>query len=98
VSLTVWAISGGLFLSGALLLCLRRQLVAMAAGLELMLNAANVALVYGAGRHGDAEGLAIAFLVVAVAAAEVVVGLSLILALVRRDLPAEGEGLRELAG
>ena len=98
MSAAVWAASGGLFLIGALLLCLRRQLVAMLIGLELVLNAANLALAWSACRRGDAEGLAMAFLVIAVAAAEAVVGISLILALARRDLPADSESIRELAG
>lgn len=93
----VWAISGSLFILGAAFLVLRRQLIAMVIGLELMINAANLNIVYYAARRGDAAGLAVAFLVIAAAAAEAVVGLSLILALLRSDEAAETDRLQELA-
>jgi NADH-quinone oxidoreductase subunit K len=77
---------------------LRRQLLAMILGIELMINAANLALVYYAIRYQDARALAVALLVVAMAAAEVVVGVSLILALNRRNGITETEEARTLAG
>lgn len=92
----VWAFSGALFLLGAAFLVLRRQLIAMVIGVELMINAANLAIVCHALRREDAAGLAVAFLVIAAAAAEAVVGLSLILALLRADEAAESDRLREL--
>lgn len=94
----VWSVCLLLFLSGLACLVLRRQLLAMILGLELMINSANVGLVYVASRRGDPEGLAVALLVIALAAAEAVVGLSLMLSLRLQDGSSDTEQLRELAG
>lgn len=94
----VWATSGAMLLAGAACLVVRRQLLAMVLGVELMINAANVNFVYYAAQWNDPAGLAIALLVVAMAAAEVVVGFSLILALNRRGVAADTGEIRELAG
>ena len=94
-----WASASTLFAVGAGFLVLRRHLVAMVIGVELMVNAANILLVFHAARRGDAAGLAAALLVLAAAAAEVVVGLTLILAVRRGESEAPESGnLRELAG
>jgi NADH-quinone oxidoreductase subunit K len=52
-------------------------------GVELMLNAANLAFVTFARMHGTLEGQAIALFVMVVAAAEVVVGLAIIMSIFR---------------
>ncbi|MDE2293625.1 MAG: NADH-quinone oxidoreductase subunit NuoK [Elusimicrobia bacterium] len=97
--LVVWAVSSSLFCAGAAFLVLRRQLVALVIGVELMVNAANILIVFHAARLGDPQGLAVAFLALAAAAAEVVVGLALILALRHDELEApETSHLEELAG
>lgn len=94
-----WGAASAVFAAGAGFLVLRRQLVAMVIGVELMVNAANILLVYHAARRGDAEGLAAALLVLAAAAAEVVVGLTLILAVRRGESESPETGhLKELAG
>ncbi|MEK9810169.1 MAG: NADH-quinone oxidoreductase subunit NuoK, partial [Candidatus Nanopelagicales bacterium] len=51
--------------------------------IELMLNSANLAFVAFARMHGNLDGQVIAFFVMVVAAAEVVVGLAIIVALYR---------------
>ena len=94
----LWATSGSLFILGAAFLVLRRQLIAMIIGLELMINAANLNIVFYAAHRGDAAGLAVAMLVIAAAAAEAVVGLSLILALLRERESAETDSLTDLSG
>lgn len=94
----LYALSCGLFVLGIAFLVLRRQLVAMVIGLELMINAANVVIVSAALAQGDPEGLAVALLVIAAAAAEVVVGLSLILALSREGVEPETSELEMLQG
>ena len=94
----VWAAAAGLFASGAAFLVLRRQLVAMVIGVELMVNGANLLIVYHAARRGDPAGYAAALLILAAAAAEVVVGLSLILALRQSGETAETGDIRSLAG
>lgn len=93
----LWSVSGLLFLLGAFCMAVRRHLLAMVLGLELMVNAANLLLVQAAVRRGDPGGLAVALLVIAAAAAEVVVGFSLILAL-GREGAVETQELRDLAG
>lgn len=97
-SLLAGVFCAGIFLAGFACLVLRRQLLVMLMGLELMLNAANLALVWGAARLQDPAGLSLALLLLAVAAAEAVVGLSLILALHRQDASSSSEDLRRLAG
>lgn len=94
----VWAVTGALFALGLAMTVLRRQLLAMLLGLELMLAAVNLAIVRHAGLFDDAQALAAVVLVLAVAAAEAVVGLSLILRLRRTGRAAEAGALTELAG
>ena len=94
----VWVVSIGLFVLGLAALILRRQLLAMVLGLELMINAANLNLVYHASASGDPAGLAAAALVLAIAAAEIVVGLCLVLLLYRRSGDGDTASLRELCG
>ncbi|MBI4425899.1 MAG: NADH-quinone oxidoreductase subunit NuoK [Elusimicrobia bacterium] len=92
-----WLVSAALLLCGLAALVLRRQLLAMLLGLELMVNAANLNFVFFGRERGDPAGWAAAILVIAVAAAEVVVGLSLIIAL-SRSSEADTESIRELQG
>lgn len=94
----VWAVTGALFSLGLAACVLRRQLLAMLLGLELMIAAANVALVYHAGQFSDVEALAAVAVILAVAAAEAVVGLSLILRIHRMGGGLDGGALSELRG
>ncbi len=94
----VWGVCGLLFASGLSMVVLRRQLLAMLLGLELMISAVNISLVYYAGLFSDAEALAAVLLIIAVAAAEAVVGLSLILRVSATGSPADSGALRELRG
>ncbi|MBI5245984.1 MAG: NADH-quinone oxidoreductase subunit NuoK [Elusimicrobia bacterium] len=94
----VWATTGSLFAIGLAVVTFRRQLLAMLLGLELMLAAVNVALVHHAGLFDDAEALAVVALVIAVAAAEAVVGLALILRVRRSGRGADASVLTELRG
>ena len=94
----VWTIAAALFAAGLAMTVLRRQLLAMLLGLELMLAAVNVALVHHAGLHSDSQALAAVALFIAVAAAEAVVGLSLVLAAHRLGKGLDAGELRELRG
>lgn len=94
----VWGTTGALFCLGLAIVVVRRQLLAMLLGLELMLAAVNVSLVHHAGLFNDAEALAVVALVIAVAAAEAVVGLSLILRVRRGGRGADAAVLTELRG
>jgi len=76
----------------------RRNPLAILLCLELMLNAANLALVAFARAHGNQDGQIFALIVMVVAACEVAIGLGLIVALFRRRLPIDVDELRELQG
>ena len=60
---------------------LRRDVIIELMGVELMLNSANLALVTFSRLHGNLDGQVFAFFVMVVAAAEVVVGLSIIVSI-----------------
>jgi NADH-quinone oxidoreductase subunit K len=72
-----------LFSIGATTVLVRRNAIVVFMGVELMLNAANLAFVTFARLRGDLSGQVIAFFVMVVAAAEVVVGLAIIVAIFR---------------
>lgn len=72
-----------LFAIGATTVLVRRNAIVMFMGIELMLNAANLAFVTFARAQGDLSGQVIAFFVMVVAAAEVVVGLAIIVSIFR---------------
>ena len=74
-------VSGALFASGLLGVIVRRNLLIIYMSLELMLNAANVALVAMSRFNGNLDGQVMVFFIITVAAAEVSVGLALIVAL-----------------
>jgi NADH-quinone oxidoreductase subunit K len=91
-------ISACLFSTGALGVLLRRSPLIVLLSLELMLNAANLALIAFARQHGDGAGQIFALAVMAVAASEVVVGLGLIVAMARRNLALDVDKLKTLRG
>ena len=72
-----------LFSIGATTVLVRRNAIVVFMGVELMLNAANLLLVTFARARGDLEGQVLAFFVMVVAAAEVVVGLAIIVSIFR---------------
>ena len=76
----------------------RRNPLVILLCLELMLNAANLALVAFARMHGNEDGQVFALIVMVVAACEVAVGLGLIVAIFRRRLPIDVDEMRELQG
>ncbi|WP_084101513.1 NADH-quinone oxidoreductase subunit NuoK [Demequina sp. NBRC 110051] len=87
-----------LFSIGSAAVLLRRNAIVAFMGVELMLNSANLALVAFSRIHGELNGQIMAFFVMVVAAAEVVVGLAIIIAVFRArqsislDEPAELKG------
>ena len=72
-----------LFSIGALGVLVRRNAIVVFMGVELMLNSANLVFVTFARMHGNLDGQALALFVMVVAAAEVVVGLAIIMAIFR---------------
>ncbi|HWH68291.1 MAG TPA: NADH-quinone oxidoreductase subunit NuoK [Candidatus Sulfotelmatobacter sp.] len=85
-----------LFCLGLLGVIVRRNLLVMYMGLELMLNAANLALVAFSRFTNNLDGQVFVFFVITVAAAEVAVGLALIVALYRKRQTAHVEDLTTL--
>lgn len=72
-----------LFVIGGATVLTRRNAIIVFMGVELMLNAANLVFVTFARMHGTLDGQVIALFVMVVAAAEVVVGLAIIMAIFR---------------
>jgi NADH-quinone oxidoreductase subunit K len=80
----VLVLSGLLFLLGIICAVARRNLIMILLGVEIMLNAATIAFVGAALRWHDMEGQVFVLFIFAVAAAEVSVGLALIIGVYRR--------------
>lgn len=72
-----------LFVIGGAVVLTRRNAIIVFMGVELMLNAANLVFVTFARMHGSLDGQVLALFVMVVAAAEVVVGLAIIMAIFR---------------
>ena len=77
------ALSAILFAIGALGALTRRNLIAILMSIELMLNAVNLALIAFSRQWGDHAGQLFVVMVIVVAAAEVAVGLGIVIALFR---------------
>jgi NADH:ubiquinone oxidoreductase subunit K len=91
-------VSALVFSVGAIGVLTRRNPLVILLCLELMLNAANIALIAFARMWGNAEGQIFAVIVMVVAACEVCIGLGLVVALFRRRLPIDVDEIRELHG
>ena len=87
-----------LFSIGASGLLVRRNPLIMFMCIELMLNAANLTFVALATKLGDINGQTAVFFVMVVAAAEVVVGLGILVSILRRRPGATADDLAELKG
>jgi NADH-quinone oxidoreductase subunit K len=87
-----------LFSSGLMGLMLRRNIIFMLMSLEVMLNAAALAFVAAGARWGQADGQIIFLLILSVAAAEVAVGLGLVLQIQRRFKTLDMDQARRLRG
>jgi len=87
-----------LFGIGATGLMIRRNPLVMFMCIELMLNAVNLTFVALATRFSDIDGQTAVFFVMVVAAAEVVVGLGIIISILRRRPGATVDDLAELKG
>jgi NADH-quinone oxidoreductase subunit K len=87
-----------LFTIGAVGLLLRRNVLVMFMCVELMLNAANLTFVTYSRALDDVGGQVIVFFTLVVAAAEVAVGLAIIVAIFRRRRGATADDVRLLKG
>jgi NADH:ubiquinone oxidoreductase subunit K len=87
-----------LFGIGSLGVMLRRSPLIVLLSLEIMLNGANLALIAFARQLGNLDGQIFALAVMAVAAAEVAIGLGLIVAMARRDMALDVDQASVLRG
>src|SRR6188472_3993033 len=92
------AVSALVFAIGSAGVLTRRNPLVILLCLELMLNAANIALIAFARMWGNGDGQIFAIIVMVVAACEVCIGLGLVVAIYRRRLPIDVDELRELHG
>ena len=92
------ALSAILFTIGALGVLIRRNALIIFMSVELMLNAANLAFVAFANTYGQFTGQIIVFFVIAVAAAEVAVGLALIVAIFKSKRSIDVDQMSSLKG
>ncbi len=74
-------VAGGLFLLGMIGLMVRRNIVFVLMSIEIMLNATGLAFVAAGAKWGQPDGQVMVFLILAMAATEVAVGLALVLLL-----------------
>ncbi len=91
-------LSAVLFIMGVLGVLVRRNAIMIFMSVELMLNAANLALVAFARQWGNAGGQLTVFFVITIAAAEVAVGLALIVAIFRTKKSIDIDELNAMQG
>ncbi len=83
------ALSAVIFTIGMIGILIRRNAIVLFMCVELMLNAVNLSLVAFSAYHGDVTGQILVFFSLAVAAAEAVIGLAIILAIFRNNLSVD---------
>lgn len=83
------ALSAVIFVIGAIGVLIRRNAIVIFMCVEMMLNAVNLSLVTFSAYHGDIAGQILVFFSLAVAAAEAVVGLAIIIAIFRNNLSVD---------
>ena len=92
------ALSAILFIIGILGVLLNRNALVMFMSLELMFNAGNLAFVAFARMYGGLTGQLVVFFVMTVAAAEVAIGLALMVEIFRRKRSIDMDDLNSLKG
>jgi NADH-quinone oxidoreductase subunit K len=92
------ALSGVLFILGALGVLTRRNAIVIFMSIELMLNSANLAFIAFARSFEDMLGQIVVFFVIAVAAAEVAVGLALIVTIFKSKKSIDVDEIRSMKG
>ena len=91
-------VSAILFTIGLIGVLLRRSPLTILLSLEVMLNSVNLTLVAFSRQVGGSDGQVVALVVMGSAAAEVVVGLGLVVAMTRRAMVLDTDELRTLNG
>ncbi len=87
-----------MFALGLTGLLVRRNVIFVLMSLEIMLNAAGLAFVVAGSRWGQADGQIVFLFILSMAAAEVSVGLALILQLYRRFKTLDADAVSEMRG
>lgn len=87
-----------LFCIGLVGLLIRRNIIFMLLCIEIMLNAAGLAFVVAGAAWGQAEGQIMFIFILAMAAAEVSVGLALIIQLFKRTGSLDVSNIKEMKG
>ncbi|HVB28369.1 MAG TPA: NADH-quinone oxidoreductase subunit NuoK [Terriglobia bacterium] len=91
-------LAGILFALGLTGLLVRRNLIFILMSLEIMLNAAGLAFVVAGSRWGQADGQIVFIFILSMAAAEVSVGLALVLQFYRRFKTLDADAASEMRG
>lgn len=94
----VFAVSSALFFIGAAGFLLRRNILVLLMCVELMLNAANLAFVAATKMTARLDGQVMVFYIIAVAAAEVAVGLALIVQIFKVKATLNSDDINEMKG
>lgn len=97
----VWATmatAGALIAIGALGVLARRNMLIVLMSLEIMLNGVNILFVAGSRLHADPTGHVVAFFSLTVAAAEVAIGLALVVTIFHRLTHTDSDDLNVLHG
>jgi NADH-quinone oxidoreductase subunit K len=91
-------LAGILFALGLTGLLVRRNVIFMLMSLEIMLNAAGLAFVVAGARWGQADGQIVFLFILTMAAAELSVGLALVLQIYRRFKTLDSDAVSEMRG
>jgi NADH-quinone oxidoreductase subunit K len=91
-------LAGILFALGLVGLLVRRNVIFMLMSLEIMLNAAGLAFVVAGARWGQADGQIVFLFILTMAAAEVSVGLALVLRIYQRFKTLDSDAVSEMRG
>lgn len=91
-------LAAALFVLGLVTVLVRRNVVFILLGIEIMLNAAGLVFVLGGARWGQPDGQIMFILILAVAAAEVAVGLALVLQLFDRFGSVDVDAAKRMRG
>ncbi len=92
------ALAGILFVIGLIGVLVRRDLLMMLLSIEVMLNSAGLAFIAAGAHWGQADGQVMFILILAMAAAEVSVGLALVLLLYNRFKTLDTDQASEMRG
>jgi len=91
-------LAGVLFMLGLISVLIRRNVIFMLISVEIMLNAAGLAFIVAGARWGQPDGQAMFIFIITMAAAEVSVGLALILQIFHQIKTLDGDAANQMKG